>query len=112
MSIILFPGQGSQFVGMGQKLLHLPKVARMFEIASDILKYDLLSVCLSGPKLDLDKTDRCQAAVFVTSMGAVEYLKETDPKAISDCYATAGFSIGEYAALVLSGALAYEDGMD
>ena len=97
-SIIIFPGQGSQFVGMGKKLLH-------------IFKYDLLSLCLNGPKEELNKTDKTQAAVFVTSMAAVEYLKETNPKAIKECYATAGFSIGEYSSLVLSGVISYEDGM-
>lgn len=106
----MFPGQGSQFVGMGKKLLHLPKVERMFEIASGIFKFDLMSLCLNGPKSELDKTNVSQVAVFVTSMGAVEHLKETNPKAIEECYATAGFSIGEYAALVLSNALKFEDG--
>ncbi|CAF0819569.1 unnamed protein product [Brachionus calyciflorus] len=110
-SIIVFPGQGSQFIGMGKKLLEIPKVNRMFEIASNILKFDLLSVCLNGPKAELDKTDKCQAAVFVTSLGAVEYLKQTNPEAIKDCYATCGFSIGEYASLVLCGAVSFEDAL-
>ena len=111
MSIILFPGQGSQFVGMGKRLLSMPKVVRMFEIANDILKFDLLALCLNGPKAELDRTDRCQAAVFVTSLAAVEHLKETNPTAIANCYATAGFSVGEYCSLVLSDVLPYEDGM-
>jgi [acyl-carrier-protein] S-malonyltransferase len=96
---------------MGKKLLHLPKVNRMFEIANDVFKFDLLSLCLNGPKTELDKTDKTQAAVFVTSMAAVEYLKETRGDLMQDCYATAGFSIGEYASLVLAGSLTYEDGM-
>jgi [acyl-carrier-protein] S-malonyltransferase len=95
---------------MGQKLLNIPKVTRMFEIANDIFKFDLLSLCLKGPKTELDKTVYCQPAVFVTSMAAVEYLKQTNPRAIQDCYATAGFSIGEYASLVLAGSITYEDG--
>lgn len=110
-SILIFPGQGSQFVGMGKKLLDVPKVSRMFEIASNILKFDLLSLCLNGPKNELDKTKHCQPAIFVTSMAAVEYLKKTQPDVIKDCYATAGFSIGEYASLVLCGAVTYEDGI-
>lgn len=110
-SIIIFPGQGSQFVGMGKKLLEVPKVSRMFEIASNVFKFDLLSMCLNGPKTELDKTINCQAAVFVTSLAAVEYLKQTNPEKIKECYATAGFSIGEYASLVLSGSLTYEDGI-
>lgn len=110
-SILIFPGQGSQFVGMGKKLLDVPKVSRMFEIASNVLKFDLLSLCLNGPKNELDKTKNCQSAIFVTSLAAVEYLKNTQPDVIKECYATAGFSIGEYASLVLSGAITYEDGI-
>ena len=109
-SIIVFPGQGSQFVGMGKKLLNVPKVTRMFELANEAFKTDLLSLCLNGPKTELDRTVNCQPAVFVTSLAAVEYLKFKNPKAIENCYATAGFSIGEYASLVLAGALTYEDG--
>jgi [acyl-carrier-protein] S-malonyltransferase len=98
-SIIVFPGQGSQYVGMGKKLLHIPKVSRMFELANHVFKCDLLNVCLNGPSEALNMTDICQPAVFVTSMAAVEYLKLENPLAIRDCYATAGFSVGEYSAL-------------
>lgn len=110
-SVIIFPGQGSQFVGMGKNLLNLPKVVRMFEIANNQLKFDLLGMCLNGPQAELDKTIHTQAAVYVTSLAAVEYLKETNPQAIRECYATAGFSVGEYASLVLAGSIKYEDGM-
>jgi [acyl-carrier-protein] S-malonyltransferase len=67
-SIIVFPGQGSQFVGMGKKFLSVNKVARMFELANDAFKVDLLNMCLNGPQNELDKTSNCQAAVFVTSV--------------------------------------------
>ena len=109
-SIIVFPGQGSQFVGMGKRLLNLPKVPRMFELANHVFKYDILKLCLSGPKLELDRTELCQPAVFVTSMAAIEHLKETQPIVLEECYATAGFSLGEYASLVLAGSITYEDG--
>ena len=109
-SIILFPGQGSQFVGMGKKLLNVPKVDRMFELANHVFKTDILSLCLNGPKSELDKTGNCQPAVFVTSLAAVEYLKESNPHVVADCYATAGFSIGEYCSLVLAGSISFEDG--
>lgn len=111
-SIIVFPGQGAQYVGMAKNLINIPKVQRMFEIANDVFKKDLLSLCISGPKSELDKTINCQPAVFVASMAAVEMLKNTNPKAIEECYATAGFSIGEYSSLVLSGAMTYEDGTE
>uniref|UniRef100_G3MT59 [acyl-carrier-protein] S-malonyltransferase n=1 Tax=Amblyomma maculatum TaxID=34609 RepID=G3MT59_AMBMU len=108
-SVILFPGQGSQFVGMGRHLLEYPNVAAMYERASDILKYDLQLLCLEGPKEQLNKTVHCQAAVLVTSLAAVERLRAIQPWAIENCVATAGFSVGEYAALVFSQAISFED---
>ena len=79
-SILLFPGQGSQFVGMGQKVLPYPGVQELYSRASEILGYDLLNICLNGPKQELDKTVHCQPAVFVTSLAAVEKLKEDIPE--------------------------------
>ncbi|XP_023234922.1 probable malonyl-CoA-acyl carrier protein transacylase, mitochondrial [Centruroides sculpturatus] len=108
-SVVLFPGQGSQYVGMGKQLLEYKNVKEMYEIASQIAGYDLLQLCLTGPKEELDKTLHCQLAVVVTSLAAVERLKEENPEAIEQCVATAGFSVGEYAALVFAGALSFED---
>ena len=78
-SVILFPGQGSQFIGMGRELLSFPNVEAMYRMASDILGYDLLKLCLEGPKSELDKTVYCQPAVFVTSLAAIERLKHEQP---------------------------------
>ena len=80
MSVLLFPGQGAQFVGMGKTLLDYPIVRDMYEVASTILGYDLLALCLNGPKEDLDRTVHCQPAVLVTSLAAVEKLKEENFK--------------------------------
>ncbi|KAM8908606.1 malonyl-CoA-acyl carrier protein transacylase, mitochondrial [Spinachia spinachia] len=104
-SVLLFPGQGSQFVGMGRGLLKYPNVREMFSAAREILGYDLLSLCLHGPEEELRKTARCQPALFVTSLAAVERLNVENPKAIETCVAAAGFSVGEFAALVFSGAM-------
>ncbi|XP_061523284.1 malonyl-CoA-acyl carrier protein transacylase, mitochondrial isoform X1 [Phycodurus eques] len=109
-SVLLFPGQGSQFVGMGRGLLRYPNVGEMFEAARKILGYDLLSLCLNGPEEDLVRTVHCQPAVFVTSLAAVEKLNHQNPKAIETCVAAAGFSVGEFAALVFAGAMSFAEG--
>ncbi|CAN7992377.1 unnamed protein product [Ixodes hexagonus] len=108
-SVVLFPGQGSQFVGMGSDLVQYSNVKEMYERASEILKYDLERMCFEGPKQELNRTVHCQAAVMVTSLAAVERLRALQPWAIENCVAAAGFSVGEYAALVFSQAISFED---
>lgn len=110
-SVLLFPGQGSQFVGIGKGLLKYPNVKEMFTVAHNILGYDLLSLCLEGPEEELQKTVHCQPAVFVTSLAAVERLNQENPKAIETCVAAAGFSVGEFAALVFSGAMNFAEAL-
>ncbi|XP_008299206.1 malonyl-CoA-acyl carrier protein transacylase, mitochondrial [Stegastes partitus] len=110
-SVLLFPGQGSQFVGMGRGLLKYPNVKEMFSAAEKILGYDLLSLCLQGPEQELMKTVHCQPAVFVTSLAAVERLHQENPEAIESCVAAAGFSVGEFAALVFSGAMNFAEAL-
>lgn len=79
VSVLLFPGQGSQFVGMGTGLLKYGNVKDMFTVAEKVLGYDLLSLCLNGPEEDLMKTVHGQPAVFVTSLAAVERLNNENP---------------------------------
>nr|XP_019947781.1 PREDICTED: malonyl-CoA-acyl carrier protein transacylase, mitochondrial [Paralichthys olivaceus] len=110
-SVFLFPGQGSQFVGMARGLLKYPNVKEMFDVAQKILGYDLLSLCLQGPEEDLMKTVHCQPAVFVTSLAAVERLNRENPQAVETCVAAAGFSVGEFAALVFSGAMDFAEAL-
>jgi [acyl-carrier-protein] S-malonyltransferase len=102
-SIILFPGQGTQFVGMAKDLMKFPMAQDLFDLASYILKYDLLKLCLEGPKEKLDQTKYCQPAILVSSLAAIERLKEERPNAIENCVATAGFSLGEITALIFAG---------
>ncbi|TSK13255.1 Malonyl-CoA-acyl carrier protein transacylase, mitochondrial [Bagarius yarrelli] len=109
VSVLLFPGQGSQFVGMGRGMLNYGNVKDMFTVAEKVLGYDLLSLCLNGPEEDLMKTVHCQPAVFVTSLAAVERLNHENPAAIENCVATAGFSVGEFAALVFAGAMDFAE---
>ncbi|XP_063612986.1 probable malonyl-CoA-acyl carrier protein transacylase, mitochondrial [Penaeus indicus] len=108
-SVLLFPGQGTQYVGMGKELLKYPNVNEMYEIASQILGYDLLEICLSGPLNKLSKTIYQQPAIVVSSLAAVERLREENPAALESCIGVAGFSVGEITALTFAGAFSFED---
>ncbi|XP_061438323.1 malonyl-CoA-acyl carrier protein transacylase, mitochondrial [Rhineura floridana] len=110
-AVLLFPGQGSQFVGMGQGLLRYPNVRDLYRVAEDVLGYDLLSLCVEGPSAQLDRTVHSQPAVFVSSLAAVEKLHHQQPTVVENCVAAAGFSIGEYAALVFAGAMNYPEAL-
>lgn len=109
-SVILFPGQGSQYVGMGKELLQFPAARDIFDAASAILQYDVLKLMLNGPQHKLDSTKYCQPAVVVCSLAALEKLKEERPSAIENCVATAGFSVGEITALTFAGVFKFGDG--
>jgi len=109
-SIILFPGQGTQYVGMGKSALQLPIVKDMFDAASEILQWDLAKLCTHGPKSELNDTVKAQPAILVTSLAALEVMKEKEPERVEKCISTAGFSLGEYAALVFAGSISFEDG--
>lgn len=76
----LFPGQGSQFVGMTKKFVDIPSVNQMFRTAERVLGYDLQSLCLRGPKDVMDQTVYCQPAVVVASLAALESLKRDQPQ--------------------------------
>lgn len=108
---MIFPGQGSQSVGMLKDVKGLPAVAAMFEQAKAILGYDLLEVITNGPESKLTETQYCQPAMFVAGLAAIEKLKLEDPDVVAACRATAGLSLGEYTALTFAGALAFEDGL-
>jgi [acyl-carrier-protein] S-malonyltransferase len=108
----LFPGQGAQSVGMAGDLYRdLPAAKALFDEASEILGYDLIAVCAAGPAERLNATDVSQPAIFVSSLAALESLRQTEPDACDDVVATAGLSLGEYTALVFAGAMSYADGV-
>eukprot|EP00199_Chlamydomonas_sp_CCMP681_P001930 CAMPEP_0119106276 /NCGR_PEP_ID=MMETSP1180-20130426/4006_1 /TAXON_ID=3052 ORGANISM="Chlamydomonas cf sp, Strain CCMP681" /NCGR_SAMPLE_ID=MMETSP1180 /ASSEMBLY_ACC=CAM_ASM_000741 /LENGTH=352 /DNA_ID=CAMNT_0007091577 /DNA_START=44 /DNA_END=1105 /DNA_ORIENTATION=- len=109
----LFPGQGAQSVGMAKDLVaEYPKAKEMFDKASEILGYDLLKLCVEGPKEKLDSTVISQPAIYVSSLAAVEKLRATEGQAAIDAIDVAcGLSLGEYTALAFAGAMSFEDGL-
>ena len=108
----LFPGQGAQTVGMGRHLAEsLPDVRRLYDRAGEILGYDLAKLCFEGPAEQLDSTVCSQPALFVTSLAAIESLRDESPDVVLACEAAAGLSLGEYTALVFAGVIDFEDGL-
>ncbi|KAJ1165471.1 hypothetical protein NDU88_005899 [Pleurodeles waltl] len=110
--VLLFPGQGSQHPGMvGGSALRYPTVRAMFTTAERVLGYDLLHLCQHGPREQLDRTVYCQPALYVSSLAAAERLSQEQPEAIEKCVAAAGFSVGEFAALVFAGVLDFTEAL-
>ncbi|OAD59946.1 putative malonyl-CoA-acyl carrier protein transacylase, mitochondrial [Eufriesea mexicana] len=110
-SVILFPGQGIIKVGMIKKYLGYKNATELFDVAKEIINFDLLNLCLNGPQEKLNRTQFNQLATVVSSLAALEVIREEKPKVFESCIATAGYSIGEITALIFSGAINFEDGI-
>jgi [acyl-carrier-protein] S-malonyltransferase len=98
----VFPGQGSQFVGMGKDLAE-----KFLDRANEILGFDLKKIVFEGPEEELKKTEIQQPAIFTVSAAAYEKVLSLVPPPSS----LAGHSLGEYSALYAAGAISFEDGV-
>lgn len=107
---LIFPGQGSQYVGMGKDFYdQFPAAKTLYEKANEILGFDLIKISFDGPEDALKQTKVTQPAIFVHSLVTLELLKEKIKNLSFQM--TAGHSLGEYSALVAAGALSFEDAL-
>mgnify|MGYP001072950011 CR=1 FL=1 len=105
----LFPGQGSQYVGMGRKLYDSFPLARVvFDQADGILGTALSRLCFEGPAEQLNDTSNTQPAILVASVAALRVLERQE---VDGPTYVAGHSMGEFSALVAAGILSFEDGL-
>ena len=103
---LVFPGQGSQSVGMGRALAESdPGIRSLYDEASSVLGYDVAALCFEGPAERLNLTEYTQPALLVSSLAA---LRAFEPLGIRPV-AVAGHSLGEYSALVAAGGLTYRE---
>ncbi|MDH5668855.1 MAG: ACP S-malonyltransferase [Nitrospira sp.] len=103
---LVFPGQGSQSVGMGKALCDAyPELKQVYDEASTVLGYDSAALCFEGPAERLNVTEYTQPALLVCSIAALRTLEPTGVKPI----AVAGHSLGEYTALVAAGGVSFRD---
>lgn len=100
----LFPGQGSQYVGMGKTLVERFSIAKeIFQEADDAINFNLSKICFDGPEEILKQTSNTQPAIFVHSIAIWKILNQINGRMF------AGHSLGEYSALVAAGAIKFSD---
>jgi [acyl-carrier-protein] S-malonyltransferase len=110
MFSVIFPGQGSQLVGMGKDFYDKHALVKeLFKEADDILGFSLSSLILNGPKEDLDLTENTQPAIFLISYSIFKVIKEEFNINLNKANFFAGHSLGEYSALASAGALSFSD---
>jgi len=102
----IFPGQGAQYIGMGKELFeNIEECRNVFNIADKELNFELSKLCFEGTSEELNVTENTQPAILTTSIAALMALRKYG----IECDVTAGLSLGEYSALVCSGAMDFKD---
>jgi [acyl-carrier-protein] S-malonyltransferase len=105
---LVFPGQGSQYVGMGAELYRkCPSYKRVFDEADEAVGFSLSRLCLEGPDEVLKQTANAQPSILAASIGMLTVLLEQD--ALEQPLFVAGHSLGEYTALVAAGSITFAD---
>ncbi len=106
----MFPGQGSQIVGMGKDFAETHPVAQnIFRQADEALGFELSKLCFDGPGEELNDTINTQPAIYVCSVAVLSVLQNELPDIVPNC--VAGHSLGELTALTAAGSLAFRDGL-
>ncbi|MCF7891048.1 ACP S-malonyltransferase [Candidatus Bipolaricaulota bacterium] len=103
----IFPGQGSQHVGMGSELFEDSRVKSLFETATEVMGFDLQELMLEGPEEKLNSTENAQPGIFTDSIARYRILADESDE--PDC--VLGHSLGEFSALVAAGCISFEQGI-
>ena len=110
MFSVLFPGQGSQSVGMGKELHdNFGYIKNLFDEADDVLNLSISKLIFEGPKELLDQTENTQPAIFLVSYSIFNVIKKETEFDISKANFFAGHSLGEYSALACAGVINFKE---